>query len=121
MNKLTYTKIKDRQQYEQYCRKLEELCEIDESGEEENLREHIELLTLLIEHWEGPRKKIEDPVRLLKSFRDEHKMDNAKLARIAGLRPEDVDDIFERQKDIPGYAGQRLADYFKMQPDTFNQ
>jgi HTH-type transcriptional regulator/antitoxin HigA len=65
MNALKYTIIKSRQQYNDYCKELEQL--LDSNDDNNDKVDEIELLTLLIEKWDAEHSMLleVDPVELI--------------------------------------------------------
>ena len=117
-NQLRYTVIKDTEQYFRYCRELEELVEQSEVHEEE-----IELLTVLIERWDDDHEVFgdNDPIQLLKSFMNEHKLRAADLTEILALSKGTVSKILNYQKGLSKQTIRKLSDYFKVRQEAFNR
>jgi len=120
MEQLKYTIIKSEEQYEEYCDALEELVFSDNAEAKED---EIELLTLLIEDWDrkhplGPEL---DPVELIKSFMDEHGLNQTELAEIVDYSKNYVSEILNYKKRIPPKMVRRLADHFKIQQSALNK
>ncbi|HEX6915986.1 MAG TPA: transcriptional regulator, partial [Chitinophagaceae bacterium] len=64
---LKYTVIKNKTQYKQYCKTLEDL--LDSGAKTRELSNEIELLSLLIETWDEQHNSFNelDPVQLIHS------------------------------------------------------
>jgi len=120
MKSLKYTVIKNRDQYDEYCNILERMLnENNEQNEEE-----IELLTLLIEHWDSEnefRPKIDDPVKILKSLMEEHRLKAKDLTEILGLSKGTISKILNYHKGMSKETIRKLSQYFKLSQDIFNR
>jgi HTH-type transcriptional regulator/antitoxin HigA len=94
---MKYTVIKSKEQYNEYCRALEQLL-ITKSSEDE-----IELLTLLIESWDHKHNSIEetDGINVLRYLMREH-----------GLKAVEV-------AVIPTGMALRLGRHFKLREEVF--
>ena len=120
MKSLKYTVIKNRDQYDEYCNILERMLnENNEQNEEE-----IELLTLLIEYWDSEnefRPKIDDPVKILKSLMEEHRLKAKDLTEILGLSKGTISKILNYHKGMSKETIRKLSQYFKLSQDIFNR
>ena len=119
MKTLKYTIIKTREQYFEYCRILENLV----FQENEELDDEIEMLVLLIEKWDQDHSTLgeSDPVELLKSLLEDHKLKAKDLAEILGLTKGTVSKILNYQKGFSKETIRKLARQFKMQQEAFNR
>lgn len=119
METLKYTIIKKRDQYERYCEILEGLISIDDNQYENE----IELLTLLIEKWDDEHNTILDldPVALLKSLMQEHKLRSKDLVSILDLSKSTVSKILNYQKGLSKVTIRKLSDYFNVSQEAFNR
>jgi len=121
MADLKYTVIKNDEQYNEYCHKLEDLVR---SGlESQQAIEEYELLQLLISDWDekhklGPEL---DPVELVKSLMDDHGLNQTELAEIVGYSKNYVSEILNYKKRIPPKMVRRLAEHFKIQQSALNK
>ena len=77
METLKYKIIKSKKQYFEYCDILEQLLDLKKKGKE--IKDEIELLTLLIEKWDKEHNSFSDanPIELLQYLMKEN---NLKLA-----------------------------------------
>jgi HTH-type transcriptional regulator/antitoxin HigA len=80
MNQIAYTVIKTKEQYYEYCRALEKLVSLDN----EQYDDEVELLELLIEKWDHDHNTLDDldPIELIKSIMEAHKLKAKDLAEI---------------------------------------
>jgi len=117
--KLQYTIIKNDEQYEKYCNKLEELV-FQESDQNEDL---IELLTLLIEKWDNEHYVTpeSDPIEFLKSLMTEHCLRAKDLAVILNLSKGTVSKILNYHQGLSKETIRRLSDYFCLRQEAFNR
>jgi HTH-type transcriptional regulator/antitoxin HigA len=120
MADLTYTVIKNEDQYYEYCEILEELVFGDEVEERED---EIELLTLLIRTWDDEHRlaKEMDPVELIKSLKQDHELSQNDLAEIAGVGKSYISEILNYKKRMSKNVIRNLASHFKIQQSALNQ
>ena len=116
---MKYKIIKSERQYDKYCKILEELVFKNRKKDEDE----IELLTLLIEkydedHYQTPEL---DPIELLKSLMDEHKMKAKDLVQILNLTKGTVSKILNYQTGLSKDTIRKLSDRFKMNQKAFNR
>lgn len=121
MADLKYTVIKNDEQYNEYCDKLEDL--VSSGLESQQVIEEYELLQLLISDWDekhklGPEL---DPVELVKSLMDDHGLNQTELAKIVDYSKNYVSEILNYKKRIPPKMVRRLADHFKIQQSALNK
>lgn len=116
---MKYTVIKSREQYNRYCRMLEELA----TGKKEGDEDEIELLTLLIEKWDEMHNTFSDsdPVSLLKGLMDEHNLKSKDLADILNLSKGTVSKILNYRKGLSKSTIRKLSDYFGLSQEAFNR
>jgi HTH-type transcriptional regulator/antitoxin HigA len=119
MENLKYTIIKDSKQYKDYCDKLEQLLTMDES----RFQDEIDLLTLLIEKWDNEHNTFidSDPIQILKSLMDEHKLRAKDLIGILDLSKGTISKILNYHKGLSKDTIRKLSDYFKVSQETFNR
>ncbi len=117
---LKYTVIKDKSQYDQYCRQLEELLEGEQN---EAVQDEIDLLTLLIEKFDEAHNTFmeTDPIALLRSFMADRGLKSQRLAEILGVSKGYVSDILNYKKGLSKEVIRKLADYFKVRQEAFNR
>ena len=117
---LKYTIIKNRQQYEQYCRQLEYLVNQTDST---NLQDEIDLVTLLIEKYDEENNTFNesDPITLLRSFMNEQNLKQQDLVSILGISKGYVSDILNYKKGISKEVIRKLAEYFNLKQEAFNR
>jgi len=119
MSELKYTVIKNDEQYYEYCRINEKLALLDDN----KYQDELELLDLLIEKYDEERCSFEevDPVRLLKSFMEDHRLRAKDIAKIVGLTKGTVSKILNYQKGFSKETIRKLSVYFKVKQEAFNR
>lgn len=117
---LKYTLIKDKSQYDQYCRQLEELLEGEQN---EAVQDEIDLLTLLIEKYDEEHNTFteSDPIALLRSFMADRGLKSQHLVEILGVSKGYVSDILNYKKGLSKEVIRKLAEYFKARQEAFNR
>lgn len=120
METLKYTVIKSEDQYNRYCTELESLLD---SGEQNQLNDEIDLLTLLIEKYEEENNTFEsaDPVGLLRSFMEDHDMKPKDLVALLGISKGYVSDILNYKKGMSKAVIRKLSSHFKVNQKAFNR
>jgi HTH-type transcriptional regulator/antitoxin HigA len=121
MERLKYTVIHSKQQYNKYSKMLEIL--LDSHSKNKLIQEEIDLLTLLIEKWEeecSTTKKV-DPIRLLHSLMADHDMKAKDLADWLNMSKGYVSDILHYKKGLSKEVIRKLAERFKLSQDAFNR
>src|SRR2546430_1580203 len=100
METLKYKVINSKMQYNKYCKKLEEL--LDNGSKAKVVEDEIDLLTLLIEKWDDDHSTLKevDPIRLLHSLMDDHKMKAKDLVNLLGISKGYVSDILHYKKGL---------------------
>ena len=116
---IKYKIVKSERQYDKYCKKLEELVFRNRKKDEDE----IELLTILIEkydeeHYQTPEL---DPIELLKSLMEEHKMKAKDLVEILNLTKGTISKILNYQTGLSKETIRKLSDRFKMNQEAFNR
>lgn len=121
MSTLKYTIIKSKEQYYEYCKKLEELLEINDEVDEQ--RDEIDLLTLLIEKWDADHSTFYevDPAQLLHSLMLDNNLKAKDLVNILGVSKGLVSDILNYRKGLSKENIRILAKYFKISQEAFNR
>ncbi len=120
MEWLKYTVIKNDSQYHAYCEKLENLLD---SNEDKDVRDEIDLLTLLIEKYDETDNTFggTDPVGLLRSFMEEHQMKSKDLVDLLGISKGYVSDILNYKKGMSKEIIRKLSNQFKVRQEAFNR
>lgn len=118
---LKYTVIKNKKQYYEYCDKIEEL--LDSGSKSKYVNDEIDLLTLLIEKWDEEHNTFEDlnPIQLLHSLMDDHKMKAKDLVELLDISKGYVSDILNYKKGLSKEVIRKLAEHFKMRQEAFNR
>ena len=122
MAELKYPVVKSREQYNEYCNALEELLSKPEQTKE--VEEEIELLTTLIEVWDQHHSQTKqlDPIQLLRSFIEEHKLKPLQIMKIMGIHSRGhLYEILNYQKGLSKEVIRSLAAYFKVSQEAFNR
>ena len=119
METLKYTVIKTEEQYNDYCKILEDLL----SKASPVLDDEIELLTLLIEKWDTEHNSFSDldPVQLIKSLMEENNMKAVELTKLLGLTKGTVSKILNYQKGLSKETIRTLSEYFHVSQEAFNR
>ena len=121
MTELTYKVIKNRTQYKEYCNTLETL--IFSVSKERNIKDEIDLLTVLIEKWDGDHNSFEeaDPVQLLRSLMADHKMKLKDLVELLGISKSYVSDMLNYKRSISKTVIRKLTGHFRVSQESFNR
>lgn len=118
---LKYKVIKSKAQYKEYSNALEELVSTDFKSKE--MKDEIDLLTLLIEKWDEEHNKNDDvdPITLLQSLMKEKKIKAKDLAEVLQVSKGLVSDILNYKKGLSKEIIRGLAQYFKVSQEAFNR
>ena len=121
MENLKYTLIKNKEQYYSYCTLLEEL--LDKTPGSSVLNDEIDLLTLLIEHYDEEHNSFKDvdPIRLLHSFMKDHKLNATAIANLLNVSKGYVSDILNYKKGLSKEVIRKLSAHFKVKQEAFNR
>lgn len=121
METLKYKIIRSKEQYHQYCKTLEAL--LDGGSKDKFIADEIDLLTLLIEKWDEEHSTLKevDPIRLLHSFMEDHKMKAKDLVNLLGVSKGYVSDILHYKKGLSKEVIRKLAERFKVSQEAFNR
>lgn len=116
---LKYTIIREQEQYDKYCEILEALVSKDKSDNQDE----IDLLTLLIEKWDSENNTFgdADPIEILKALMTDHNLKAKDLVSILDLSKGTVSKILNYQKGLSKETIRKLANYFQVSQETFNQ
>jgi len=89
----------------------------------QGLRDEIELLTLLIEKWDSEHSyfKDVDPIVLLHSLMQDHRLKAKDLSAILGVSKGLVSDILNCKKGLSKDIIRVLSAYFKISQEAFNR
>ena len=121
MKELKYTIIKSKQQYNAYCKILEDL--VFQHSKSVGIRDEIDLLTLLIENWDQEHGLFMDldPVALLKSLMDDQHIKAIALSGMLGISRGYMSDILHYKKGLSKEVIRKLSSLFKVRQDAFNR
>ncbi|MEN8202957.1 MAG: helix-turn-helix domain-containing protein [Bacteroidota bacterium] len=119
MMKTQYTVIKTKEQYYEYCRIVKEFVFQDN----ELYEDEIELLELLIEKWDQDHNTLDDldPVELIKSLMEDHRLKAKDLAELLNLSKGTVSKILNYQKGLSKESIRKLSKHFKLYQEAFNR
>lgn len=119
METLKYTVIKDLKQYKKYCDTLETLI----LRNDKEVKDEIELLTLLIEKWDNEHNTFNDsdPIELLKTLMGDNDLQAKDLVDILDLSKGTISKILNYHKGLSKDTIRRLSDYFKISQEAFNR
>jgi HTH-type transcriptional regulator/antitoxin HigA len=115
------TIIKTKKQYYSYCDELETLTDIKKPST--LIHDRIELLLLLIEKWDRENRTIQqkNPVELLKSLMKQNNLKSSDLSRQLDIDKTVLSKILHYQKGFSKELIRKLADFFKVNQEAFNQ
>ena len=121
MATLKYTVIKNKTQYNQYCKKLEQL--LDSRSRSKSVHDEVDLLTVLIEKWDDDHNTFNelDPIQLLRSFMSDHGMKAKDLVELLQVSKGYVSDILHYKKGLSKEVIRKLSERFKMSQEAFNR
>ena len=121
MEAIQYRIIKNKKQYNQYCKQLEEL--IFSNSKSKSIQDDIELLTLLIEKWDEANNTFTklDPIQLLNALMEERQIKSKDLVEILDISKGYVSEILNYKKGLSKEVIRNLANYFKVSQEAFNR
>lgn len=121
MERLKYTVIKGIEQYNQYCKILEEL--VEQAVSDSRFDDEVELLTLLIEKYDEANSSwtASNPIELLQSFMSDHDLKPKHIVSILGVSKGYVSDILHYRKGLSKDVIRKLAEYFNVRQEAFNR
>jgi HTH-type transcriptional regulator / antitoxin HigA len=121
MEKLPYTVIKTKLQYNKYCDVLEVLT--NRAKKSKAIQDEIELLTLLIEKYDEEHNTFSDadPIELLKYLMKDHKMKAVDLAKLLSVSEGLVSDMLNYKKGLSKETIRILSERFKLNQEAFNR
>jgi HTH-type transcriptional regulator / antitoxin HigA len=121
MKTLKYKVINSDKQYFEYCNILEEL--VSQFHKNKETKDEIDLLTLLIEKYDEDHTSFKevDPIRLLRSLMDDHKIKAIELADFLEVSKGYVSDILHYKKGLSKEVIRKLASRFKVSQEAFNR
>ena len=121
METLKYKIVKNRRQYDEYCKILERL--LDSNANSKQSEDEIELLTFLIEKWDQEHNTFSevDPVSLIKYLMAENKLKSKDLVTILGISKSLVSEILNYKKGLSKEIIRKLSGHFKLTQEAFNK
>ncbi|RKR84173.1 HTH-type transcriptional regulator/antitoxin HigA [Mucilaginibacter gracilis] len=116
---LKYKVIKGKDQYDAYCKLLEQLVDNKVSSD---IQDEIDLLTLLIETYDASHHTSadSDPIKLLRSFMTDHHLKSQHIVKLLGVSKGYVSDILNYKKGLSKEVIRKLAEHFKVRQEAFN-
>jgi len=119
MEKLKYTVIKNKKQYDEYCNILEILI----SKEDDKFSDEIELITILIEKWDDEHNSFEDvdPIEVIKTLMENNNLRAKDLAEILDLSKGTMSKILNYQKGLSKETIRKLSNHFNISQEAFNR
>lgn len=121
MPALKYKVISSKAQYNEYCKKLEDM--VFSGSKSAEIKDEIDLLTLLIEKWDADHNTFAeiDPIRLLRSFMDNHQLKLKDLVEILGVSKGYVSEVLHYKKGLSKDVIRKLSAHFKVAQEAFNR
>ena len=121
MATLKYKVIKSNAQYVAYTNALEELVFADTKNKD--AQDEIDLLTLLVEKWDAEHALLKaiDPIKLLHSLMDDHKMKAKNLVDLLKVSKGYVSDMLHYKKGLSKDSIRILSAHFKVNQEAFNR
>jgi HTH-type transcriptional regulator/antitoxin HigA len=121
MGQLKYKVIRNKNQYNEYAKKLEGM--IFSGSSKKEMRDEIDLLTLLIEKWDAEHNTFNeaDPVQLIHSLLEGHKLKPKDLVDFLSVSKGYVSEILHYKKGLSKDVIRKLAEYFKVSQEAFNR
>jgi HTH-type transcriptional regulator/antitoxin HigA len=121
MAALKYKVITNKAQYREYSNVLEEL--VFSSAKNRNTKDEIALLTLLVEKWDAEHNAFHElnPVELLRSLMEEHKLKAKDMVNVLNISKGYVSDILNYKKGLSKDVIRKLASHFKVSQEAFNR
>jgi HTH-type transcriptional regulator/antitoxin HigA len=121
METLKYKIIKNKTQYNEYCRQLELL--LGKTSISRSEKEEVELLDVIIEKWDTEHNTFDklDPIELLHSLMEGNKLKAKDLVAILGISKGLVSDILNYKKGLSKEIIRSLSAYFKLSQEAFNR
>lgn len=121
MSQLKYTVIRNKTQYREYSKILEEL--IFSGRKDSYTKDEIALLTILIEKWDAEHNTFDelDPIQLLQSLMEEHNLKATDIVDILDISKGYVSDILKYKKGLSKDVIRKLAAHFKVSQEAFNR
>ena len=119
MDTLKYKIIKTEEQYYDYCIVLEALLSKNDIID----TDEIELLTYLIEKWDGEHNTFNEsnPIELLHELMRENNLKAKDLVEILNVSKGLVSDILNYKKGLSKEIIRTLSKYFKLSQEAFNR
>jgi len=87
------------------------------------VKEEIELLTVLIELWDKEHNTLSslDPIQLLSYLVKEHQLSQTELAKLLGISKSLVSEILSYKKGMSKEIIRKLSAHFKLSQEAFNK
>lgn len=120
---MKYSKIKNKKQYNEYCKRHLELGKVLGSGKgSADMKNEYYILDLIIEDYtskqKNPFEKIE-PVDLLKALMEEYRYSGYKLSKELKVPQSIISDILNYKRGFSKDLIRKFAEKFKLSPESF--
>lgn len=120
---MKYSKIKNKKQYNEYCKRHLELGKVLGSGKgSADMKNEYYILDLIIEDYtskqKNPFEKIE-PVDLLKALMEEYGYSGYKLSKELKVPQSIISDILNYKRGFSKDLIRKFAEKFKLSPESF--
>jgi HTH-type transcriptional regulator / antitoxin HigA len=120
MEALKYKVIKSKSQHKEYAEILEGLVSAGFKSKE--IKDEIELLTLLIEKWEANSSFDDvDPIVLLRSLMEQRNLKAMDLVEVLGVSKGLISDILNYKIGLSKEIVRSLSKHFKVSQEAFNR
>lgn len=117
---MKYTVIKSETQYKEYCDRLEHL---DFCNHRNQYEDEIELLTLLIRTWDEEKYPFTDtdPVELIKSLMNDHRLTQQELSERTGVVKSTISEILNYKRPMSKDVIRKISHHFKIRQDALSK
>lgn len=121
MAALKYRVIRNKIQYREYTKALENL--VLSGKKNQDIKDEIALLTVLIEKWDADHNTFDDvdPVQLLNALMADHHLKAKDLVELLDISKGYISDILNYKKGLSKEVIRKLADRFKISQEAFNR
>jgi len=114
---IKYSVIRNEKQYYEYCGIIQ-LAFVQGREDDE-----VKLIWLLIDRWQEEHHALKevDPVTILASLMEVHKLNPVDLAKLLRVNPGLISDVLHYKKGFTKEMILKLAAHFSIHPDAFNR
>ncbi len=119
---MKYKIISSDEQYDKYCDILHDL-DFAEGEKSQDTEDEIDMLVWLIRKWDDEHSTFRklDPVELLKSLMEDHKMKAKNIAELLDVNKSYISEILNYKKGFSKDVIRGLAERFKLRQEAFNR